>query len=211
MIFHPHYGGVTIHRPEDVDISYNCEPVAAGYRETTGLRFWRMPIKAPAQERSGDMALKKKLSLVERLLLSKAPKVAEKHLSAAKQLAHNVYDLPSIKEGIRWMHAACGYPAKSTWIKAIRNGNYAGWPLLSVENVHKHYPETDETPMGRLNQSRTNVRSTNKKRVPLPDATASALAPLVGKKKRDVYVKIVDTHDMKNTIYSDQNTASKAE
>ena len=102
------------------------------------------------------------------------------------------------------MHTACGYPAKSTWIKAIRKGNYAGWPLLSVENVHKHYPETDETPMGRLNQSRTNVRSTNKKRVPLPKATASALAPLVGKKKRDVYVKIVDTHDMKNTIYSDQ-------
>ena len=58
--------------------------------------------------------------------------------------------------------------------------------------------------MGRLNQSRTNVRSTNKKRVPLPEATASALAPLVGKKKRDVYLKKVDTHDMKNTIYSDQ-------
>ena len=39
MIFHPHYGGVTIHRPEDVNISYTGEPVAAGHRETTGNRF----------------------------------------------------------------------------------------------------------------------------------------------------------------------------
>ena len=150
------------------------------------------------------MPLSRKLSIVERLLLSKSPKVSAAHLSETTEVAHNVYELPSIEEGIRWMHAACGYPAKSTWIKAIRNGNYAGWPLLSVKNVHKHYPETDETPMGRLNQSRANVRLTNKKRVPLPEATASALAPLVGKKKRDVYMKIVDTHDIKNTIYSDQ-------
>ena len=40
MIFHPHYRGVTIHRPEDVDISYSGEPVAAGYREITGNCFW---------------------------------------------------------------------------------------------------------------------------------------------------------------------------
>ena len=102
------------------------------------------------------------------------------------------------------MHAACGYPAKSTWIKAIRKGNYAGWPLLSVENVHAHYPETDETPMGCLNQSQANVRSTRRKRLPLPEATEEELKRLVGKKERDVCVKIIDTHDMKNTIYSDQ-------
>ena len=64
------------------------------------------------------------------------------------------------------MHATCGYPAKSTWIKAIGKGNCAGWPLLTVENVHKHYPETDKILMGRLNQTRAYVRSTKPKRVP---------------------------------------------
>ena len=130
MIFHPHYGGVTIHRPADVDISYTGEPVAAGYRETTGNRFWRMPIKAPTRKRSNVMPLTKKLSIVEKLLLSKSPKISASNLSTAKEIVHNVYKLPSIEEGIRWMHAACGYPAKSTWTKAIRKGNYAGWPLL---------------------------------------------------------------------------------
>ena len=27
MIFHPHFGGVTIHKPEDVNIDYTDEPV----------------------------------------------------------------------------------------------------------------------------------------------------------------------------------------
>ena len=160
MIFHSHYGGVTIHRLEDVDISYSGEPVAAGYQETTGNRFWRMPIDAPGSTTAKNMRLEKKLALVERLLLSKLPKVLAAHAATATEVAHNVYELPSIEEGIRWMHAACGYPAKSTWIKAIRKGNYVGWPLLSVKNVHAHYPETDKTTMGRLNQSQANIRST---------------------------------------------------
>ena len=105
MIFHPHYEGVTIHRPEDVDISYAGKPVAAGYRETTGDGFWRMPITAPQKEGPVDISLAKKLSLVERLLLSKSPKVSTELLSEATEIAHNVYELPSTKQGIRWMHA----------------------------------------------------------------------------------------------------------
>ena len=114
MIFHPHYGGVTIHRPEDVDISYSSEPVVAGHRETTGHRYWRLPIDAPDSTKAKTMRLEKKLALAERLLLSKSPKVSAAHLATATEVAHNVYKLPSIEEGIRWMHAACGYPAKST-------------------------------------------------------------------------------------------------
>ena len=104
------------------------------------------------------------------------------------------------------MHAVCGYPAKDTWIKAIRAGNFVGWPLLTVENVHRHYPETDETPMRCLDAERAGKRSTRKKfqSTPLPTATEEDLKSLLGKKGCDVYIKMVDTWDMKNTIYSDQ-------
>ena len=81
-------------------------------------------------------------------------------MSEAKEIAHNMYKIPSLTQGIKWMHAVCGYPAKSRWIKAIRAGNFAGWPLLMVENVYKHYPITDKTSMSHLNQSRAGVRST---------------------------------------------------
>ena len=111
-------------------------------------------------------------------------------------MANTVYELPTIAQGLRWMHAVCGYPVKSTWVKAIRAGNFIGWPLLTVERVNKHYPETDETLKGHVNQSKMNTRST--KRKPLPKVDAPALC---GKKEQDVYIKV---YEPKGTTYSDQ-------
>jgi hypothetical protein len=51
------------------------------------------------------------------------------------------------------MHAVCGYPVKSKWIKAVKAGNFIGWPLLMEKNIAKYYPETDETPKGHMNQT----------------------------------------------------------
>ena len=61
-------------------------------------------------------------------------------------MAHSVYDLPSKEEAIKWMNAVCGYPVKSTWIKAIEAGNYVGCLMLTKRNVARYYPETNETP-----------------------------------------------------------------
>ena len=94
------------------------------------------------------------------------------------------------------MHAACGFPVKSTWIKAIEAGNFQGWPLLTTKRVKKYYPETTETPKGHLNQVRQNIRSTKAKPFEEPDTTK-----LRGKKKKDVYLKV---YDMKEKVYSDQ-------
>ncbi len=74
--------------------------------------------------------------------------------------ANSVYDLPSTEQAIKWMHTVCGYPVKLTWLKAIKVGNYTGWPLLNEQNIKKYYPKTTETPKGHLNQTRKNVRST---------------------------------------------------
>ena len=76
------------------------------------------------------------------------------------------------------MHAVCGYPLISTWVKAIKAGNSIGWPLLNVKNVRKYYPETTETPKGHMAQTRKNVRSTKSK--PFEE---SDTAKLVRKKK----------------------------
>ena len=129
------------------------------------------------------------------------------HQQAMKQAAYNVFELPSIERAIRYLHACAGFPTKATWIKAIRNGNYVSWPLLTVENVNKYYPETDATPMGHLNQQRQGVRSTKqkkKKKVNLPpieDIEEVDTSSLVGKKEHDVYIKV---HDLRGTVYSDQ-------
>ena len=94
------------------------------------------------------------------------------------------------------MHVVCGYPVKSTWLKAIKAGNFVGWPILTERNVNKYYQGTNETPKGHMNQTRKNVRST--KRAPLESFVS---AEMKGKKVRDVSVK---AYDAKETTFSDQ-------
>jgi hypothetical protein len=119
--------------------------------------------------------------------------------------ANSVYDLPSTEQAIK-MHAVCGFPVKSTWLKAIKAGNYVGWPLLTEVNVKKYYPESTETPKGHLNQSRKNVRSTKPKR--LEEIHSNQLR---GCKVKDIYVKV---YDIRDTVFTDQTsqfpTRSKA-
>ena len=84
---------------------------------------------------------------------SNTPKCSKKYL----QQSNSVYDLPSTEEAIKLMHAVCGYPVKSTWLKAVKAGNYIGWPLLTERNVTKYYPETTETPKGHMTQTQKNL------------------------------------------------------
>ena len=94
-----------------------------------------------------------------------------KRAQKALSKANSVYDLPSTKQAIKWMHAVCGFPVKSTWMKAITAGNYIGWPMLTVRNINKYYPETNKTPKDHLNQTLKNVRSTR----PLETSNPTAL------------------------------------
>jgi hypothetical protein len=48
---------------------------------------------------------------------------------------NNVYNLPSTKQSIRYLHAATGFLVKSTWMEAIKAGNYVTWLRLTPEIV----------------------------------------------------------------------------
>ena len=76
------------------------------------------------------------------------PKRPTKRATKYFQQANSVYDLPSTEEAIKWMHATCGYPVKSTWIKAVKAGNFTGWPIISVRTVTKYYPRQLKHPRG---------------------------------------------------------------
>ena len=73
---------------------------------------------------------------------------------------NNVYELPIIGRAVWYLHAASGFPTKVTWMKAIHNGNYLSWPLINVQNMSKHFPESEETPKEHLRNQRQGIRST---------------------------------------------------
>jgi len=170
--------GVSVFKEEDVLIKCKGIPLLVGARDERGR--YRVPL---VQQRGQWQ-----------------PRKPSKKAQRALEKANSVYDLPSTEQAIKWMHAVCGYPVKSTWLKAIKAGNFIGWPMLTEKNVNKYYPETVETPKGHLNQSRKNVRSTKAK--PLEEYANKH--KLEGKKEKDVYIKV---YDAKETIYSDQTGA----
>jgi hypothetical protein len=112
------------------------------------------------------------------------PRRPSKQAQKVLHQANSVYALPSTKQAIKWMHVVCGYPVTSTWLKAIKVGNYVGWPMLTECKIQKYYPETIETAKGHLNQTRKNVQSTKAKAAPLETCITSHLH---GKKVRDMY------------------------
>jgi hypothetical protein len=168
--------GVTVMKEEDVLITCKGEPIFIGIRDEHGR--YRIPLI----QQKGQWQ----------------PRKASKRARKALEQANSVYDLPSIEQAIKWMHAVCGYPVKSTWLKAIKAGNFVGWPLLTEKNVSKYYPETVETPKGHMTQTRKNVRSTKPKSHPFEQCNTASLR---NKKEQDVYVR---TYDVRETIFSDQ-------
>ena len=63
---------------------------------------------------------------------------------------------------VRYMHAAAGFPVRSTWLKVIKNGNFNSWPGLTYNNAAKYCPRSMETIKGHMVQSSQGVRSTKR-------------------------------------------------
>ena len=150
--------GVSVYKEEDVLITCKGQALLIGARDSKG-RY--------------------RITLVQRRGQWQ-PRRPSKKAKQALQQANSVYDLPTTEQAIKWMHAVCGYPVKSTWLAAIEAGNYVGWTLLTTCNVKKYYPETTETPKGHMNQTHNNVRSTKQQQVPLKNCNTTKLK---GKKR----------------------------
>ena len=103
-------------------------PILTGWREASGSRLWRLPITENPNPQTSP---------------------------SPTHIATNAYTIPTTKELIAYYHAAAGYPVKSTWLAAIKAGNYATWPGLTTTRVSKHYPDTIATPKGHMISTRT--------------------------------------------------------
>ncbi len=84
--------------------------------------------------------------------------------AANEELSHNeainiIFNLPSAHQNFLWYHAAARFPPKETFIRAVRNRNYAMWPKLTFQLIHKYMPDSDETAKGHLKDQHNGIRS----------------------------------------------------
>ena len=92
---------------------------------------------------------------------------------------------------MRYLHACAGFPTKTTWIKAIRAGNFATWPHLTLKSVQQHFPESDETQQGHMRSIKEVIRSTKTKKEPTEIALHdNEILTIPLKKHHDVYFRI---------------------
>ena len=100
-------------RKEDVTVlSPQGKPILQGWRENKLPRLWWFALSPDKRK--------------EKIYTTTSQKCPE---------ANSVYDLPSMEALVLYMHAAAGFPVKSTWLKAIKHGNYNSWSGLTYNNV----------------------------------------------------------------------------
>ena len=95
--------------------------------------------------------------------LSDIPPFPEDHNATPEEAtieAYSAYDLPSVEALVKYFHAAAGYPMRSTWLTAIKAGNFKTWPGLTYNNARRYCPSAGEFIKGHMVQTRKNVRST---------------------------------------------------
>jgi hypothetical protein len=110
---------------------------------------------------------------------------------------NHAHDNNTQKDLINYLHAACFSPVKSTWIKAIKNGNFSSWPRLNEHTVDKHLSKSTSTAKGHLNQQRQNARKTKIKDAQVLDPEHDMDH---GIKTQFIYAATID----EGQIYTDQ-------
>ena len=215
---------VNIYDARTTKINVSEDSVLKGWRcPQTGL--WRIPLQDNIKNLNTDTILLDskdgRQSLNAMYTIPSTEKVLDRlsilldQRPNIKEALHNVYDLPSIEPAIRYLHAAAGFPTKATWLKAIRKGNYLTWPLLTVKNVHKFFPESEETQHGHMRGQRQGVRST-KVKIKVEDGEKEETGEDEAKSERDEIEEknqvplekeediFIHVYDTKEAIHTDQ-------
>ena len=71
---------------------------------------------------------------------------------------NNIYELQNMANYICY-YATAGFLIKATWLKAIQEGIYATWPMLTTTAIMKCFPELDETQKRHIQQNKQGVQS----------------------------------------------------
>ena len=108
-----------------------------GWRDTTGAKLWRFSLRPENNPVSS--------------ILPTTPTTPD---------ALNAHYLASVGSLVRYLHAADGFPFKSTWLAAIKTGNFYTWLSLTYTNASRYCPSSEKTVKSHLTQAKQGIRST---------------------------------------------------
>jgi hypothetical protein len=179
---------VNIYDANDTIIMVTRGAILRGYRDPKST-LWRIPLVNVVRNDNTDT-----------IIVNKPPSEFLPTRPQPSDAIHNVYELKTQPELVRYYHAAAGFPTKPTWLKAIKNRHFASWPGLTAEAATRHFPDSQETSKGHGRKAPSGLRST--KAVP-PAENNTIRRPL--RKERTIFATTYDTADEATLkIYTDQ-------
>ena len=95
----------------------------------------------------------------------------------------------------QYLHAACWSPPISTFVRAIKNGNFISWPGLTPQLITKHLSASIATAKGHLDQESKNLQSTKIQIKTEEDNTDSN--PPQNTKTHNCFALLSEFHDLK--------------
>jgi len=118
-----------------------------------------------------------------------------------------VYELKTQPKLVRYYHAAAGFPTKPSWLKAIKNKQYASWPGLTWEAVNRNFPKSGETLKGHGRKTMSGLRLT-KVTPQIDDEEESEEATKLTRpptKQKEATIRIYDLSvEAERLMYTDQ-------
>jgi hypothetical protein len=85
------------------------------------------------------------------------------NIKGVTERANAIFKLPSTRQTILYHHVLAGFPVKETFLNAVRAGNYATWPGLTIAALHKYFPDLDETQKSHMKGQQQGIRSAKQK------------------------------------------------
>ena len=98
---------VNIYDANTTKITVSRGSILKGWHDANGL--WRIPLVPSVKNNNTDTAI-----------VNEPPSQLLPNRRQPSEAIHNVYELPTKAEIIRYYHAAAGFPTKATWLKAIK-------------------------------------------------------------------------------------------
>jgi hypothetical protein len=122
---------------------------------------------------------------------------------------YNVCELKTQPKLFRYHHTTARFPTKPTWLKAIKNKQFAYWPGLMANAVIKHFLESDEMHKGherKLYSSPQSTKTTPTSNDDDDDNDAQPThAPWLTTKQKRIFFKIYDLKvEAQLMMYTDQ-------
>jgi hypothetical protein len=149
---------VNVYDANDTTFTVSKGAILCGFRDPE-LNVYRIPLVNMVRNNNTDT-----------IILMRPPTEFLPNRPTTNEAIHNVYQLKTQPELVRYHHASTGFLA------AIKNKHFPSWPGLTLNAARRHFPDSEEIHKGHGRKTHSGLRSTKTKLIPLLDDSNEAFS-----------------------------------